>query len=58
MLDKKIQLPIRDQGNLDDLHLTAKPLLTARIMNYERPAKFRPPTLDPYDRIKDPLNHV
>lgn len=27
-------------------------------MDYYRPPKFKPPSLESYDRIKDPVNHV
>lgn len=58
MLDRKIQLAICKRSDFDDLHFIAKPLFTARIINYKRPTKFRPPTLDPYNGTKDALNHV
>lgn len=46
MLDKKIQITIRERSNFDDLHLATKLSFTVRIMSYECPAKFRSLTLD------------
>lgn len=57
-MDTKIQLAIKEKIVMDGLDLTTYPPFTKRIINYEWPLKFRPPTLDLYDKTKDPVNHV
>lgn len=58
MLDKKIQLAIKEKSVVDGLNLRANPPFTAAIMNYVHPSKFKPPNLDLYDETKDLINHV
>lgn len=58
MMDRKIKLAIKEKTMVDRLDLTPHPPFTKRIMNYECPPKFKPLTLDPYDRTKDLVKNV
>lgn len=58
MVDRKIQMMIKEKNATSGLDLSARPPFTLAIMNYEHLTKFRPPNLDPYDETKDHVNHV
>lgn len=58
MLNKKIQIAIKEKSFIKGLDLRANLPFTVTIMNYECPTKFKPSNLDPYDGTKDPPIHV
>lgn len=58
ILDRKIQMTIKDKSIINGLDLRAIPPFTIVMMNYESLVKFRPPNLDSYDGTKDPINHI
>lgn len=52
MMDQKIQAAIKDKIIIEGLDLIANPPFIAIIMEYQRPFKFKPSTLDSYDETK------
>ena len=49
---------IRRANNVDDLvHRSDSPFI-ASITNHPVPSKFKIPTLDSYDRTRDPCDHI
>ena len=49
---------MRSMNHVDDLvHITLSPF-PASISNYPLPSKFKMPTLDSYDGMQDPCDHI
>lgn len=58
MMDRKIQLAIGEKNVVEGIDLTANPSFTTIMIEYQRPLKFIPLTLDPYDGTKVSVNYV
>lgn len=43
---------------IDPSSIVVEPLFTKKILKYLTTGKPKPPTIDLYDRTKDPINHV
>ena len=49
---------IRSMNHVDDLVHITDFSFTASIITYPLPSKFKMPTLDSYDGMHDPFNHI
>lgn len=57
-MEKKIHCAIRIKGLLDLANALIDPSFTKEILKYSNTGKLKPPTIGPYDGIKDPINNV
>lgn len=57
-MEKKIRNYIREKGLLDLMDVVINPPFTKEIMIYSNSEKLKPPSIDPYNGTKDPINYI
>lgn len=58
MKKKKNRSYTLKKGLLDPTDVVINPQFTKEVMEYPYSSKLKPPSIDPYDKTKDPVDHI